>query len=690
MFLYSFPFPILGQLRTFPVAQMLSQSHGTNFIRYWLQEWLLHNKKPDEVITDASEALMSACVQAFAKYANINAYISACVEAVVNGKQTPICFLRIDRSHFVRSLLRNKLLRKEEPRVRALILGAVGYLMICDSFADAEQVLHHLFTLTKNKFINRSVKTAKKFLEVVIGTHNINQYATEGEEMENDLVEHTDVKQESYDGTYRSTLMYSRIKNIYDSVRDETDGEFEVLDNLYYSDRVNNFLMELCTRLPMWSNIMCAKFGSRNMNPSSSGSESHFKNIKRLMGSKTRRVDVFFSDFMKHFSGITKMALAQQESMKMSKTVTTTRTAVKIRGKRSLSTGGISDTKNDSFASSPERSKSENNISGEAEENWKNKVKKSPPIRRSRASILTPHDINYQYHNVPLMSNRYESNLKVRGKYVVVEKTCAFDSALSVYTAACFDNDNMGNIFNDATNENIWSIFIKNISRRDKIVKGKNNQDLTKHYHQERTKILYQLYSILNYKDSFVENENTITISCKTTFAPFLKQLILLDGGKLSSMARKYTCARCKIEKNDHVPFIPVTLSAINKIKLNHFSRYINTKEYNLPQCDVCKNKMHLTKEYSDLLAFEIEPLLQKQFEKQSISNVQDEIQMNNSTYKLYAVVEYIVEAKHFIAHVKRKNGIWQSFDDLEPKVMCNKNIEKIPMNMFSLFYLKN
>lgn len=78
---------------------------------------------------------------------------------------------------------------------------------------------------------------------------------------------------------------------------------------------------------------MCAQFGSQNLVPTSSGSESHFKNIKRLMGSNTKRVDVFVSDYLSNFSGYMKIALAEQKGEQMmKKTTTTTRvTATKKR-----------------------------------------------------------------------------------------------------------------------------------------------------------------------------------------------------------------------------------------------------------------------------------------------------------------------------------------------------------------------
>lgn len=101
-------FSSLGEYRTVPVCQQLTQSHDANSIRSWLTFCFADKKKPREVIIDASEALISACVQTFSECPNGNAYLNRCAKALLNEGAPPPCLIRLDRSHFVKSVISNK------------------------------------------------------------------------------------------------------------------------------------------------------------------------------------------------------------------------------------------------------------------------------------------------------------------------------------------------------------------------------------------------------------------------------------------------------------------------------------------------------------------------------------------------------------------------------------------------------
>lgn len=281
-------FPICpGTNRSVPVAQMLSQYHDANYIRYWLTSWFADTKKPDEVIIDASEALISASVQAFAHCASTNKYVSACMTALIENVPPPPCFIRIDRSHFVRSINGNKHLRKMDERVRRLIKGVIGYLIQCDSLDMVRLTLTHVFTLTRNAHVTDAVSAAKQFLTKLVKTHTIfeNFADNKNEEFADQNVE-LSIGQDSGTDTYRDTTAYKWLQAIYNSVsiQEPSDCDSLSVENIYFSTKLDNFLMQLFVRISMWSNVMCKACGSTNLNPSSSASESEFKNIKRLLG----------------------------------------------------------------------------------------------------------------------------------------------------------------------------------------------------------------------------------------------------------------------------------------------------------------------------------------------------------------------------------------------------------------------
>lgn len=70
-----------------------------------------------------------------------------------------------------------------------------------------------------------------------------------------------------------------------------------------------------------------------------------------------------------------------------------------------------------------------------------------------------------------------------------------------------------------------------------------------------------------------------------------------------------------------------------------------------------------------------------------ALDEIQKQLLLETTTFKLFAVIEYVSAAKHFISHVQRKNGTWETYDDMSQKV--KKTIQKHTMDVFMLFYKK-
>lgn len=157
--------------RAVPIAQLLSQNHDANYLQFWLKSCFVDIKQPDEVIIDASEALISASVQAFTQCASTNQYLTKCMSSLLDNSPPPTCFIRIDRSHFVASILRNKHLQRLGDGVRRLVKGVIGYLIQSDSIKEIERILTKLFTITRNKHVTKETIEAKRFLFDLVRTH---------------------------------------------------------------------------------------------------------------------------------------------------------------------------------------------------------------------------------------------------------------------------------------------------------------------------------------------------------------------------------------------------------------------------------------------------------------------------------------------------------------------------------------
>jgi len=81
----------------FPVCQMLSESHHTNAIQYWLMEWIRSGAPcPREVVCDANRALLTAAVRCFTGYLTVEEYSDACKE-----NNLPVCYIRMWMWHIL-------------------------------------------------------------------------------------------------------------------------------------------------------------------------------------------------------------------------------------------------------------------------------------------------------------------------------------------------------------------------------------------------------------------------------------------------------------------------------------------------------------------------------------------------------------------------------------------------------------
>lgn len=90
-----------------PMSQMLSQRHTARFIGNWIAEVFTDMPMPFEVVCDGSKALILALVNALTRYHSVKEYIRACITSLETGRSPPKCFIRLDRSHWVHSLIKN-------------------------------------------------------------------------------------------------------------------------------------------------------------------------------------------------------------------------------------------------------------------------------------------------------------------------------------------------------------------------------------------------------------------------------------------------------------------------------------------------------------------------------------------------------------------------------------------------------
>lgn len=277
------------------IAQMISQDQSSEFIIFFLKKVFKNLKLPVEIVCDESKALLKALSITFANRENIGSYIAACMSSLLNGTTRPDCYIRIDRSHFVKNIM--KKIKCRDFRKRKLFRSIIGYLIKCDSFEIAKKIIHDFFTLILNEKDGYNcegpmpAEAARKRLFALCSTHDEHfDYAEESDVLESET-EDTD-KNLDYDTD--STWINEIIEKVI--TKSPIDGNH---DNLYYNPGDKEMYVKLFSSIALWSNVMNPIFGSTTTVATSSDVESHFKSLKTgILGRKMYRADGFLEVYV--------------------------------------------------------------------------------------------------------------------------------------------------------------------------------------------------------------------------------------------------------------------------------------------------------------------------------------------------------------------------------------------------------
>lgn len=281
--------------KSVPIAQMLSQDQSSEFIEYCLRKLFKNVCAPREIVCDESKALLKALSSVFGKAWSLNDYVNQCMSAVLKGADVPPCYLRLDRSHFVKNLTRN--IKDRDFRRRQFFLGVIGYLIQCNNFDAAKEIIRDFFTVILNRFDGADVNSVElddtgkqKLLPAEISKQKLLRLITTYDETdygdEDTKLEDTDLNID-VDCTWIQQIIAEVI--IF-------KGEKGWHENLYYSAGDKDLWAQKFSTIALWSNVMNKEFRSASTVATSSDVESTFKSLKRsITQGKRMGVNTFVS-----------------------------------------------------------------------------------------------------------------------------------------------------------------------------------------------------------------------------------------------------------------------------------------------------------------------------------------------------------------------------------------------------------
>jgi len=157
------------------VCQMLSESHNTNTICFWLLEWRRNGALlPKEVVTDFSMALINAVCMSFSGCAEgSSTYIQRCMDVLLKspGYKLPSCYVRVDVAHLLKFVSTWKSLNNTHVRrrVKEFYVRAIGQLVMTTDLNEAKFLITNIFIVMLSEYegevngIDNHCEEAKKF-----------------------------------------------------------------------------------------------------------------------------------------------------------------------------------------------------------------------------------------------------------------------------------------------------------------------------------------------------------------------------------------------------------------------------------------------------------------------------------------------------------------------------------------------
>lgn len=301
----------------FPVCQMLSESHNTNAIQFWLLEWIrLGALRPQEVVCDFSRALLTAAIRCFTGYLTLEDYSDAC-----KNSQLPRCYIRIDVAHFIKKY--SNFLKNTRPRIKKFYLSLLGQLILCRNIETAEEILTCILIISRSETEGNTQQNKPTMCEEYkIKVKHL--FMSTDEETPCLETEDTNSVDDNEDHENITNGLYQWAKCIDEKIQLKiTDiGDRE---NAHYMPAFADKLITDTKYLPLWSCICRDKFGFGRIPASSASVEGDFhiikniflKNEQTLMGA-----DLFITKHVKFLSGRVKLvnAMLQDKDTEIAET----------------------------------------------------------------------------------------------------------------------------------------------------------------------------------------------------------------------------------------------------------------------------------------------------------------------------------------------------------------------------------
>lgn len=486
---------MLGSKTSKVVYQMVTQTHTSSQISKMIDIFKTkqhHEKNPKEIFIDESPALFLGCCKAFLSMNSTNEYMDYCFDCLMENKKSSKTFIRIDRSHVVKTIKRIKKIKQLKNPRTVFYQRALGYLIQINDFEEAKNIMKELFRCINQQFLVGNDERRNNLINCISSHDPFKDFDVKGDDNDDENNDYTDPF-ECEDTEPRAKIKRNKFFHFVRRIAEENRSEhvsdeniFESLkmnaNNPLYAPEIETTLIEVLSKLPMYGNILCECFESTIRVPSSSATEVTFRVLKHEVFQLITKlaVDKWLGKHLNFLNGIITgedMAIsADEQTSDMSGDG---EVFGGIDGyKKSYKQPVLTDSET---ADSETDDKFDEKLKHDI---WKSinegKQPRSKKLNRCKTSILNPDTSSEQ---IPIFPNKFEIKGEKGAKNVEAQRMCAFNSILHFHLACYADILS----FKSQVDENDGKYF--------EIIRRAMTEGITKAVHKEKINFILECYT---------------------------------------------------------------------------------------------------------------------------------------------------------------------------------------------------
>lgn len=320
------------------------------------------------------------------------------------------------------------------------------------------------------------------------------------------------------------------------------------------------------------------------------------------------------------------------------------------------------------------------------EENWrgKNPTSSARTRRRSKYSILEKTIEKVQ--NVPILKNgrRKEYSKKL---IVFTYNTCGFDTIFQIFATVFVDYESLQVRFKESID--LFRSMIITAFDKDKVASRKMD-DL----YNRRDTICKTIYETTTPKT----NSNLLMIDCVGNISYTIEHVL---PQVFFSYTVTKSCTLCENSVLSHRVYIDINLDefAGEQVSIQNLNDHINHELLLERISSKCTNTscfviFKVDAEFSKIIMIDVQLTGERPNKQFSINEAPQTLQISGVEYKILALIQFIKTGEsiedvgYYVAHVRRINNEWKTYDDKSAKVQTpNRNSR---MEIHTLFYIQS